>query len=281
MKAKAIDTLNTYFTTRRGEQLNEWHEMESTTCKLTAVIPHLGAAPSKDEVIAQMDEAGVEKTFFMQLLMFSYKNKEPALSCTVDELAEWVSQAPDRFVGIATYDPYQITQSLRDIDKGVKEYGFKGVHVHIYGFDMPLNDAKMYPLYAKCVELGVPVSMQVGYVLEGMPSDAGRPIHLDRIALDFPELVMVGTHTGYPWCEGLVSICYKYENVYLGCSAHLPRYWDQTIINNINTRLRNKCIFGTNMIPAKMMLDQVEQLPLRDEVRPLLLRDNAIKVWKL
>ncbi|MDZ4247330.1 MAG: amidohydrolase family protein, partial [Dehalococcoidia bacterium] len=163
----------------------------------------------------------------------------------------------------------------------VKQYGFKAVYVHIFGFDIPLYDRKMYPLFAKCIELGIPCTMQTGYVLEGMPSEGGRPIYLDKIALDFPELVMVGTHTGYPWCEELIAMAYKFENVYFGASAHAPRYWEQNVVNYINTRGQNKAIFGTNLIPFKLMLGQLEALNLREEAKQKLLYDNAKRVFKL
>ena len=79
------------------------------------------------------------------------------------------------------------SKSPRGNRLAVKEHGFKGVYVHIYGFDIPLHDSKMYPLYAKCDELKIPVSLQVGHVLEAMPSEHARPIYLDRIASDFPD----------------------------------------------------------------------------------------------
>ena len=89
---------------------------------------------------------------------------------------------------------------------------------------MPLSDPKMYPLFAKCVELDIPVSMQVGHVLEAMPSEHGRPIYLDKIASDFPQLKMIGAHTGWPWAEELISACYKWDNVYFGIDGWMPKY---------------------------------------------------------
>lgn len=280
--AKVIDTLNFYFSPDQKPKYKEVHDKEGMACKLTAVI---GGAdmpvPTPEQLIADMDKAGVEKVFLGQLYMFSYLQKKPMVSCQLEELAQVVKKYPDRFVGMATYNPHNISQSLRDLDKAVKQWGFKAVYMHIFGFDIPLNDRKMYPLFGKCVELGIPVSMQTGYVLEGMPSDCGRPIYLDRIALDFPELVIVGTHTGYPWTEELISMAYKFENVYCGCSAHLPRYWDPSLVKNINSRLQNKAIYGANLIPYKLTLPQIDELGLKDEAKQKLLHDNAVKVYKL
>jgi predicted TIM-barrel fold metal-dependent hydrolase len=164
----------------------------------------------------------------------------------------------------------------------VREHGFKGVYVHIYGFDIPLHDPKMYPLFAKCVELNVPVSMQVGHVLEAMPSEHARPMYLDRIACDFPDLKMVGAHTGWPWVEELISVCYKWENVWLGIDAWMPKYLKPEVIQFIGSRMgQDRCLWGTNGLPWKESLDQVEQLGLKPEAKRKLLRDNAVQLFRL
>jgi predicted TIM-barrel fold metal-dependent hydrolase len=271
-----------YYSSPEGaERFNKLHEEELMICKLAGV--YKGGTPfaPPEQTISRMDAAGVERVIFAQLTMFSYVFKRPLETCTVDELGEVVKKFPDRISGYASYYPYHPVDSLQEIERGVKQYGFKGVFVHIYGFDIPLDNRLMYPLYAKCCELDIPVVMQVGYVLEGMPSEHGRPILLDRIAMDFPKLKILGSHTGYPWCEELIAVCYKFENVYFGASAHMPRYWEPTVVTNINSRLRDKAIFGTNAIPWEMMLPQVEELKLREEVKPKLLRENAIKFFKL
>ncbi len=283
---KVIDTLNYYFAPEEKKKFKETHDAEGIACKLTAVIGGVMPEHTPEQLIAEMDANNVEKVFLGQLYMFSYLQKKPMVSCTLDQLAQVVQKHPDRFIGMATYDPNHITPSLRDLEKAVKQYGFKACYVHIFGFDIPLNDRKMYPLFQKCIELGIPLSMQTGYVLEGMPSDCGRPIYLDRIALDFPELTIIGTHTGYPWSEELVAMAYKFHNVYLGVSAHFPKYMDPTIWKNVNSRLQDKAIFGTNLIPFKHMLGQIEEMqvdgkPLREDAKRKLLRDNAIKVYKL
>jgi hypothetical protein len=189
---------------------------------------------------------------------------------------------PDRFIGLAGYNPFRIKESLREIEVAVREHGFKGVYVHIYGFDIPLHDPKMYPLYAKAVELDVPVSMQVGHVLEAMPSEHARPMYLDRIACDFPDLRMIGAHTGWPWVEELISVAYKWENIWLGIDAWMPKYLKPEVIQFIGSRMgQDRCLWGTNGLPWKESLDQVEQLGLRPEAKRKLLRDNAVELFRL
>ena len=185
-------------------------------------------------------------------------------------------------MGLAGYDPFHIRESLAEIERAVREHGFKGVYVHIYGFDIPLNDRKMYPLYAKCVELDVPVSMQVGHVLEAMPSDCGRPLYLDRIACDFPELRMLGAHTGWPWVEELISACYKWENIWFGVDAWMPKYLTPQAVQFLKSRLgRDRCVWGTNGLPWDECLKQVEELGLKEDVQRKLLRENVIELFRL
>lgn len=278
---KAIDYMNYYYAAPIKERYDKARVGEFM-CRIEASRGAEGMpAMTAEQMLAQMDDAGVEKAFMAAWTMFSYWTKKILMETHIEEVAEVTRKYPDRFVGLAGYNPFKIMESLRLIDRAVKAYGFKGVYVHIFGFDMPLNDSKMYPLYAKCQELDIPVSMQVGYVLEAMPSDTGRPIYLDRIALDFPKLKIIGSHTGYPWCEELISICYKFDNIYFGVDAHMPRYLEPTVINYIKTRGKDKVIWGTNGIPWKPMLKQIDELGLTDEVKAKLLRENAIKVFKL
>ncbi len=147
---------------------------------------------------------------------------------------------------------------------------------------IPIPDAKMYPLYAKCVELDVPVSLQVGHVLEGMPSEHARPFYLDRVACDFPDLKLVGAHTGWPWVEELISVCYKWDNVYFGVDAWMPKYLKPEIVQFINSRMgQDRCLWGTNGLPWKENRQQLDEIGLRPEAKRKLLRDNAAQLFRL
>lgn len=279
---KAIDFMNYYIDAKIKARYEEARKGE-IVCRMEASLSGGGfPAYTAEEMIKLMDEAGVEKVFLTAAPMFSYWSKKVLmLGATMEEVAAVVKKHPDRFVGIAGYNPLQIIPSLREIEEAVKVHSFKGVYVHIYGFDMPLTDRRMYPLYAKCQELNIPVSMQVGYVLEAQPSEHGRPIYLDRIALDFPNLKLIGAHTGYPWCEELISICFKFDNVFFGVDAHMPRYMDPSVVRYIDSRGRDKVIWGTNGLSWKPVLSQIDQLGLKEENKQKLLRENVIKLFKL
>jgi len=266
------------------EFIAKWNEAKQgeLICRMERAIGGLPQYENIPAMIAKMDEANVEKVCITQCKMWSYWNKWMYMDTTLEEVAQYTNQYPDRFAGLAGYNPFRIKDSLREIDRAVKEYDFKGVYIHIYGFDIPLHDRKMYPLYGKCVELDIPVSIQVGHVLEAMPSEHARPIYLDRIASDFPELKIVGAHTGWPWVEELISVCYKWDNVYFGIDAWMPKYLKPEIIHFINSRMgQDRCLWGTNGLSWKESRDQVEELGLKEDVKKRLLHDNAVELFKL
>ena len=98
--------------------------------------------------------------------------------------------------------------------------------------------------------------MQIGHSLEIMPSEPGRPVYIDEVALDFPKLKFVASHTGWPWCEELVAMAWKHENVYIDISAHRPRYLDPSLVIFMNTRGRDNVLFGTNGLGLKDMKEE-------------------------
>ena len=280
-RIKAIDFM---YYVATPEFMAKWDKAKEgeLVCRMERAIGGLPRYESLEKMIAVMDAANVEKVFITQCKMWSYRNHWMYMDTTLEEVAQYTRRYPDRFVGLAGYNPFRINESLREIETAVRQYGFKGVYVHIYGFNIPLHDRSMYPLYAKCVELDVPVSVQVGHVLEAMPSEGGRPIHLDRVACDFPDLKIVGAHTGWPWVDELLSVCYKWDNVYLGVDAWLPRYLPPTILQFINSKLgQDRCLWGTNGLPWQKSLEQIEALELKEETKRKLLRENAARLFRI
>jgi predicted TIM-barrel fold metal-dependent hydrolase len=278
---KAIDFM---YYVATPEFIAKWNDAKKgeLICRMERAIGGLPSFDSINTMVQKMDEANVERVFITQTKMWSHWNKWMYMDTTLEEVAQYTRAYHDRFVGLAGYNPFRIKDSLREIEVAVKEHGFRGVYVHIYGFDIPLHDPKMYPLYAKCVELDVPVSMQVGHVLEAMPSEHARPMYLDRVACDFPDLKMIGAHTGWPWVEELISVCYKWENIWLGIDAWMPKYLKPEVIQFIGSRMgQDRCLWGTNGLPWKESLDQVEQLGLRPDAKRKLLRDNAVALFRL
>ncbi len=235
------------------------------------------------DFVRRLDEAGVDKVLVPSVKHRSFVRQELHWDIPHDEIAALRDQAPDRIVAIAGLNPWTRMAGVRELERAVLKLGFKGAHVHTYGFGIPLNDRMWYPFYAKCAELGVPVIFQVGHSANLMPSEMGRPMLLDDVALYFPELVLVGAQTGWPWVEELIALAAKHPNVYLGASGHAPRYWEPSMVRFINSRGQDKVMWGTDypLLGHKEALQQIDALGLKPEAKRKLLRDNAVRVFRL
>src|SRR5687768_17300221 len=145
--------------------------------------------------------------------------------------------------------------------------------------------ASFAALFAACVELGVPFCTQVGHTGPLRPSETGRPIpYIDQVALDFPELVIVCGHIGYPWTEEMVAVARKHPNVYIDTSAYTTKRYPPELIAYMKTGSgRRKVLFGTNypMLAPTSALAELDTLGLDDETRALFLRENARRVFAL
>ena len=154
-------------------------------------------------------------------------------------------------------------------------------------FEIAPDHRKLYPFYAKCWELNVPIQMQVGqsmiYAKDFPCQSVGRPISLDPVACDFPELKLIGIHVGIPWHEEMIAMAWKHANVYIGCDAHRPKYWPESFTHYINSFGQDKVIFGTDypVLPFKRSIEDIDGLGLKPEVRRKLMRDNTIRIYQL
>jgi uncharacterized protein len=202
-----------------------------------------------------------------------------------DEVAGWVDGHPDRFAGLAAVDLRRPMVAVRELRRCVIELGFKGLRAIPWLWDAPPTDRRYYPLYSACVELGVPFCTQVGHTGPLHPSETGRPIpYIDQVALDFPELVIVGGHIGYPWTEEMVAVARKHENVYIDTSAYTVRRYPPELVRYLQSSGgRSKVMFGTNypMIAPEQALEGLDRLGLDDQTRALFLRGNAERVFDL
>jgi uncharacterized protein len=230
-----------------------------------------------DMTVAAMDAAGVD---FGLLSAWSAPYQPPLISN--EEVAGWVEAHAGRFSGLACVDLNRPMEAVRELRRCVEELGFKGLRVIPWLWEAPPTDRRYYPLFATCVELGVPFFTQVGHTGPMRPSDTGRPIpYIDQVALDFPELVIVGGHIGYPWTEEMVAVCRKHENVYIDTSAYVPKRYPAELIAYMQSSTgRNKVMFGTNypMIFHQQALEGIDDLRLDDQVRELFLAGNARRV---
>ena len=142
--------------------------------------------------------------------------------------------------------------------------------------------SRYYPLFVECVELGIPFCTQVGHTGPLRPSETGRPIpYLDEVALDFPDLVIVAGHIGYPWTAEMIALATKYENVYIDTSAYTVRRYPPELVGYMRGHGRRKVMFGTNypMITAAKALEGLDDLGLDDDAKASFLGGNAARVF--
>jgi predicted TIM-barrel fold metal-dependent hydrolase len=239
-----------------------------------------------EDYLKKMDKAGIERSLLIAVRAGDLNVRE-SFEIPYARVAEVCAQYPDRFSGLAGVDPYRGMQGIYDLEQGVKEYGFVGAHLYPHWFGLAPDHAKYYPYYSKCCELDIPIMMQVGHNLvysktRRLPS-VGRPITLDQVAIDFPELALIGIHVGVPWTDEMISMCWKHENVYTAGDAYAPKYWPESYVHYANTYGRHKVMFGTDwpVIDPERAVIEVDDLGMNDEAKQMLMRDNALRVFKL
>lgn len=200
-----------------------------------------------------------------------------------DEVATFCAQSNGRLVGVGSVDISKPMQAVRDIRRCVAELGFKAIRVLPWLAERPPTDRLFYPVYTACCEMDVPFCTQIGHTGPLMPSEPGRPIYLDQVALDFPELVIVGGHIGYPWTEEAIAVATKHENVYIDTSAYTAKRYPPELVRYLKTNGRSKVLFGTNypMITPTKALEGLQELNLDPETQALFLGENAVRVFKL
>lgn len=279
--AKAIDTL---YPLLLEEWKDSWVKATNSPGELKCQVEAAWGEGFKTEeaLIAAMDAAGVQTIFATDLLAWSYRRQARFAADMTTQITNLTKRFPGRVYGLADYDPMHISASLQKLERDVKENGFKGVYIHIYGYDIGLDHRKMYPLYALCEQLKVPVSMQTGHVLEAMPSEHGRPMQLDRIACDFPDLTIIGTHTGYPWVDEMIAVATKWPNVYLNVSAWLPKYFGPSLLSFMRSRTGGqKVIFGSNGLSWERYITEMGGLDIKEDRLADIMAGNARKIYGL
>ena len=201
-----------------------------------------------------------------------------------DEVAACVRSHPDRLVGVASVNIHRPLQAVRELRRCVRELGFRALRVIPWLWDLAPDDRRYYPLYAECIELGVPFCLQVGHTGPLRPSDPGRPIpYLDRVALDFPDLTIVAGHVGWPWTDEMIALATKYPNVYIDTSAYVVRRYPPALVAYLRGHGKRKVLFGSNhpAWPAVRCLEDLASLGLDDETTALFLHGNAERVFRL
>ncbi|MFN8442418.1 MAG: amidohydrolase family protein [Caldilineaceae bacterium] len=237
-------------------------------------------------LLALMDEAGVD----VAILPAEDAEMTLGMKTSNEAVAELCAQAPTRLKGMAGIDPHKGMKALRELDHAYHDLGMRSLCLEPWLHKLHANDKRYYPIYAKCVELDIPVWIHTSVnFAPKLSMEVGRPIYLDEVAGHFPELKIIAGHGGWPWVNELMAILWRHENVFADISAIRPRYvgtpgtgWE-TLIQYGNSLLQDKILFGTAW-PAqnfKQCVDEVLALPIKDTVKRKWLGENAQRVFNL
>ena len=230
------------------------------------------------QFVQQMDEAGIEWG-----AIFNGDS---------DKTAAVVKQFPKRFIGTANINPLDGMKAVRELERSVKELGIKCFYASPFRYGIRANDRRFYPLYAKAVELNIPVFIYSTMTYRtDLPMDIGRPLYLDEVAMDFPEMRIVAGLGGWPWVPELIGLARRHQNLYISTAAHRPKYfatpgagWEM-LMQFGNTLLQDRIVFAsswfTYSLPIKQVVEEMLALPLKDSVKEKWMYKNSRRLFGL
>jgi uncharacterized protein len=223
-----------------------------------------------DDMVAMMAVAGIERGI---LTCDAYDPKP---------VAEMAKRYPGRFILSCVVDPTGGMATIRAIERAVKDFDVRLVRLVPFLFNRPPNDKVCYPIYTKCIELDVPVSINTGIPGPPMPAEPQRPLHLDEVCLFYPELKIVMAHGADPWWGEAIRLLLKYPNLAMMTSAYLPKYLPAELVQFMNTRGRSKVMFATDFpfLPFDRAIEEAAALPFREGVLERYLRENALEFFR-
>lgn len=246
-------------------------------------------ARDDDAIVADLDRGAIERA-----MMTGFDERSTCGSTFVPNeiVAAFHERHPDRVLPYAGADIMRGNEALKELEHWVGDRGFRGLSLRPFMIGRPADDRAYYPFYAKCVELGIPVSLHMSANwTRTRPSSLGHPQAVDNVACHFPDLTIVMSHGGYPWVLEACLIAWKHPNVYLELGAHRPKYlaapgagWEP-LMRFGQTTIQDKIIYGTGAFligrRASDLVDEFRALPVAEDVMRKWLRGNAARLHKL
>jgi predicted TIM-barrel fold metal-dependent hydrolase len=203
-----------------------------------------------------------------------------------EDVAAFCRAHAPRFIGFAGVDPHKGMTALRELEFAVRELGLRGLNLQCFEHRLRINDPKLYPLYAKCIELDIPVNVHCSTNFSTATSmDYGRPQYLDDVMMHFPDLRVCASPPGWPWVHELIAVAWRHQNVWIGLVAVRPKYLAvansgyEGLLQFGGSVLQDRMIFGSAypMMPVERCLEEIEALPLKDDVRRKWIHGNAAR----
>ncbi len=208
-----------------------------------------------------------------------------------EKTAEIVARYPDKLLGFAYLDPKKPMKAVRDLEYAVRELNLSAAYLTAFRTGVAANDPRCYPIYAKAIELDVPVFIYSCMNLSAaVPMDIGHPRYIDQVARDFPELRIMATVGGWPWVLEMIGVVRRHPNVYLNAEVHepanlgIPNTGFDTLMHYGQTAIPDRFCFASNWMlqctPLEDLIQQMHQLPLPDDVIEKWLYHNAARFFK-
>ena len=244
-------------------------------------------ATDPETFVASLDDMGVERA-----VIFNLDEETPSglAGLPNDYYADMVKRFPDKLLGVAGIDPLKGMDAVREVRRSY-DLGLRGVAMRPFMFGIPPHHAKMYPIYAACVEMDIPVWFHLSINYSTNTMEVERPIYVDIVAQDFPELKIIAGHGGWPWVEEMVAVAWRNENVYIDIASYIPKYLDmpgtgwEPLLRYGNSILQDRILFGSTWLfmgmTIKQLADGVMALPLKEEVKHKWLYLNAARLFGL
>ncbi len=232
-------------------------------------------APDESEFIAMLDAAGIDRACIGT-------GRHASVEHTLDLAARY----PDRFIPWGRINAREGMAGVRRLEMLVKERGLRGLEISCFREGLYANDKKYYPLYAKAVELGIPTRVYCTMNYDANKAmDLGRPLYLDEVCRDFPELKVIAALGGWPWVPELVGLARRHQNVYIDLASHHPAHigregsgWEM-MLQFANTLLQDRMLFASGWMTLGMapkeVVEHFRALPIRDHVRPKWMGGNT------
>ena len=227
----------------------------------------------------------------MAFVVFTVDNARERSKISNEEIAELAHQNGDVAIPFASIDPARGAEGVREARRLIKDLGVKGFKFHpsVQGF-YP-NDRAAYPLYEAIAEARLPALFHSGQTGVGAGQRGGggirlkyaQPMFLDDVAADFPDMPIVIAHPSFPWQEEALSVATHKPQVYIDLSGWSPKYFPPILVQYINTLLKDKMLFGSDypVIAPERWIEDFAKLPIKPEVRPLVMKANAARLLRL
>jgi len=239
-----------------------------------------------EQILAALDDAGITRTL---ITGFDERSTCGVTFVHNESVAALADRHPDRFIAFAGADIMRGDAALAELEHWVNRRGFRGLSLRPFMIGRPATDSAYLPFYAKCVELGVPLSIHTSANwTRSRPSDLGHPRHIDQIACDFPDLTILMSHAGYPWVLEACLVAWKHPNVYLELGAHRPKYFAapgagwEPLLRFGQTTIRDKIVYGSGAFlinrPHRQLCDEMRALPIAAEALESWLWRNASRL---